>query len=50
MGKSTLINSLCGKTICQEGEPFGELQSTTYKITANKFNMDGYDDEEDYTV
>jgi len=30
MGKSTLINSLCGKTICEEGEPFGELQSTTY--------------------
>ena len=50
MGKSTLINSLCGKTICEEGEPFGELQSTTYQITANKFNLDGYDDEEDYTI
>jgi hypothetical protein len=29
-GKSSLINSMCGKTICEEGEPFGDLHSTTY--------------------
>ena len=49
-GKSTFINSLCGKTICKEGEKYGAQRSTTYQIAANKFNLDNYDDNEDYTI
>jgi septin family protein len=50
MGKSSFINSMCGKTICKEGKPFGAPVSTTYNINMYTFNVDGIDDEEDYTI
>ena len=50
MGKSSFINALAGKPICEVGKSSGSQQSTTTKICAYQFDLDDLDEEVDYTV